>query len=208
MSGRNSIAIIGYSGHAFVVLDAAKEAGFNINYYCDRSKVLSNPFNLKYLGNENDIDFDWNVVDSFIIGIGDNNIRQKVAKLISTNNKEILNIIHPTAVISRFVNFGSGNFVSANVTVNTLAKVGSLCILNTGCIVEHECTIEDGVHIAPGSVLAGNVYVGENSFIGANTVVKQGIKIGENVVVGAGSVVVKDIPDGETWIGNPAKYYK
>ncbi|EQB91568.1 acetyltransferase [Elizabethkingia anophelis] len=208
MSDRSSIAIIGYSGHAFVVLDAAREADINIEYYCELSETPFNPFHLKYLGNERNTDFDWNVIDSFVIGIGDNNIRKKIAEFIISRNKEILNIIHPTSVISRFANFGTGNFVAANVIINALAKVGSFCILNTGCIVEHECIVEDGAHIAPGVVLAGNVNIGENSFIGANTVIKQGVVIGKNVIVGAGSVVVKNIPDGEIWIGNPAKFYK
>jgi serine acetyltransferase len=35
--------------------------------------------------------------------------------------------------------------------------------------------------------------------------IKNKVKIGNNVTVGMGAVVLKDIPDGETWIGNPAR---
>lgn len=208
MPDKNSIAIIGYSGHAFVVLDAAKQMGLNVVYYCERKKVSFNPFDIKYLGDEGSESFNWNVVNQFVLGIGDNRIRQKVANLISSKKKIILNVIHPSSIISNYASFGTGNFIAANVTVNALAKIANNCILNTGCIIEHECVIEGGVHIAPGTVLAGNVSVGENSFIGANSVVKQGVKIGSGVTVGAGSVVIKDIPDNETWVGNPAKKMK
>lgn len=205
MSDRSSIAIIGYSGHAFVVLDAAREADINIEYYCEISETPFNPFHLKYLGNERNTDFDWDVIDSFFIGIGDNNIRKKIAEFIISRNKEILNIIHPTSVISRFANFGTGNFVAANVIINALAKVGNFCILNTGCIVEHECIVEDGVHVAPGAVLAGNVCIGELSFIGANAVIKQGVKIGKNCIIGAGAVVLHNVSDYTIIVGNPGK---
>ena len=208
MPDKNSIAIIGYSGHSFVVLEAAKQMGLDVEYYCERNQVSFNPFEINYLGDEGSESFNWNSVEEFILGIGDNRIRQKVADLILSKKKTILNVIHPSSIISNYATFGAGNFIAASVTVNALAKIADNCILNTGCIVEHECSIESGVHIAPGAVLAGNVTVGENSFIGANTVVKQGVKIGNGVTIGAGSVVIKDIPDNEIWVGNPAKKLK
>lgn len=208
MPDKNSIAIIGYSGHSFVVLDAAKLMGLDVEYYCERNQLSFNPFEINYLGDEANESFNWNAVDEFILGIGDNRIRQKVAGLILSKKKAILNVIHPSSIISNYATFGTGNFIAANVTVNALAKIADNCILNTACIVEHECVIANGVHIAPGTVLAGNVAVGENSFIGANSVVKQGVKIGNGVTVGAGSVVIKDIPDNEIWVGNPAKKLK
>lgn len=208
MPGKYSIAIIGYSGHSFVVLDAAKQMGLDVEYYCERNQVSFNPFEINYLGDEGSGFFDWNSIDQFILGIGDNRIRQKVADLILSQKKTILNVIHPSSIISNYATFGTGNFIAASVTVNALAKIADNCILNTGCIVEHECSIESGAHIAPGTVLAGNVTVGKNSFIGANTVVKQGVKIGDGVTIGAGSVVIKDIPDNEIWVGNPAKKLK
>src|SRR5690606_12573912 len=115
---------------------------------------------INYLGDEGSDSFDWNSVDKFILGIGDNKIRQKVAKLIISKEKILLNVIHPTSIISKYATFGIGNFVAANATINALAQIGNHCILNTGCIIEHECIIADGVHIAPGVVLAGNVTVG------------------------------------------------
>jgi sugar O-acyltransferase (sialic acid O-acetyltransferase NeuD family) len=141
----------------------------------------------------------------FILGIGDNAIRVKVAQLIKSKNKKIRNVIHPTASIGQKVTIGEGNFIARNVSINPLASISNYCILNTGCIVEHECVINQGVHVAP---VAGNVTVGENTFIGANAVIKQGITIGKNVVIGAGSVVLKDVLDHKIVVGNPAKEIK
>ena len=208
MLDKNAIAIRGYSGHSFVVLDAAKQMGLDVTYYCERKQSLYNPFEIIYLGDEGTDSFDWDSVNEFVLGIGDNKIRQKVADLILLKGKKLLNIIHPKSILSPYATFGKGNFVGANVTVNAFAKISDNCILNTGCIIEHECVINSGVHIAPGAVLAGNVFVGENSFVGANSVVKQGVNIGAGVTIGAGSVVIKDIPDNEVWAGNPSKKLK
>lgn len=208
MYDKLEIAVVGYSGHAFVVLDAATEMGFAINYYTEKSSCAANPFALEYIGDEGNEFFDWSRVDAFVLGIGDNQIRKKIAHLIQANNKEFPNVIHPSAVVSKRCQMGIGNFIGARACINTFSQLGSFCILNTGCIVEHECVIEDAVHIAPGAVLAGHVQVGKMTFIGANAVVKQGITIGENVIIGAGSTVICHVPDNEVWAGNPAKKLK
>ena len=208
MSDKKAIALIGYSGHAYVVLEAASLSGFECIGYCTQHPALQNPYNLDYLGFEGDESFDWHIADDFILGIGDNYLRYKIGKLIQAKNKKTLTITHPNAMISDTVKIGHGNFIGANVIANALASIGDYCILNTGSIIEHECILEDAVHIAPGAILAGNVFIGTNTFIGANAVIKQGVRIGNNVVVGAGSTVLNDIPDNQVWVGNPAKPIK
>jgi len=200
----DNLVIIGYSGHAFVVIEAAKQLHIPIIGYCEKSEVDKNPYQLDYLGNEHELGDDIVHLARFIIGIGDNRIRRVIAE--SKKDKiHFRNVIHPSAQISETVQFGEGIFVSANACVNASAKIGNHCIINTGSIVEHECMIGDYVHVAPGAVLAGNVNVGSGTFIGANATIKQGVKIGENVTIGAGAVVIRDIPNAVTVVGNPSK---
>jgi sugar O-acyltransferase (sialic acid O-acetyltransferase NeuD family) len=198
--------IFGYSGHGFVVAESAIAAQINLLHYSEIKEMLINPFNLNFLGFEGDPNFKgWAEKFNFLLGIGDNIIRDKIANILIARQKEVLTVIHPTASISNLSQIGMGSFVSRNVSINPLSEIGRFCILNTACVIEHECTIADSVHIAPGAVLAGNVSVGKYSFVGANAVVKQGIKIGANSIIGAGSVVINDVPSNETWAGNPAK---
>lgn len=201
------VILIGYSGHAYVVADIAIENQYEIIGYTEKSRVQNNYFNLNYAGYEKEADFFENKEGvGFIIGIGDNFIREKIYNLITSKNAEITTLISNTASISHSTRIASGTFINRNVTINALVKIGKNVILNTACIIEHECEISDSVHIAPGAVLTGNVFVGERTFIGANSVIKQGVKIGKDVIIGAGTVVVSDIPDGKKVVGNPSRY--
>lgn len=209
MLDKHSVVLLGYSGHSYVVIEAAELLKFKLLGYCERYPTLNNPYNLQHLGFEGDETFDWNLADKFILGMGENDIRNKLGNLINSKNKQLLNIIHPTAILSRSTKIGQGNFIGGNVIVNALATIGNYCILNTGCIIEHECTISDAAHIAPGAVLAGNVVVGQNTFVGANAVLNQGVRIEKNVIIGSGTVVLNDIIEPySTWVGNPAKRIK
>jgi sugar O-acyltransferase (sialic acid O-acetyltransferase NeuD family) len=198
--------IIGYSGHAYVVLSAAHMCGLQVVGYAEKKERTHNPYELFYFGYEEDENFDgWGKDYEFILGIGDNRIREKVTNLILTKSEILRTVIHPSAIIESRVEIGIGTFVALGAMINSLAKIGKSVIINTGAIVEHECIIGDYSHIAPGAVLTGKVKVGDRSFIGANAVIKEGIQIGDDVIIGAGTVVLNDVLDNKKLVGNPAR---
>lgn len=198
--------IFGYSGHAYVVLDILKSYGYKIVGYYDSKHKSVNPFNLQYLGNDQDENaiIQSKDYDAFI-GIGDNKIRSNVYKKMIIQNFHFPMLIHKKSIVSSQARIGFGTTIMAGAVINAMAKVGNAVIINSSSVIEHECLIADYAHIAPGAVLAGNVSVGEYAFIGANAVVKQGTKIGANTVIGAGAVVTKDVPNNCVVYGNPAK---
>lgn len=204
------VAIVGYSGHGYVVADALLRAGREIAGYFDREEKEKNPFGLAYLGPESGPEAAGLLLEAdYFVAIGDNHLRQRVsAALAQLTGRPAVVIIHPSAVISPSVVWGTGILVAANATLNPLVAVGEGAICNTSCSIDHECRIGAYSHIGPGAVLSGNVTVGENSFIGANAVIRQGVTIGSNVVVGAGCVVIRDVEDGAIVAGNPQRYLK
>lgn len=201
---KKPVAIVGYSGHSFVVLDILLSAGRLVTAYCDQEEKQINPYHLQYLGKEAEV-MDKLIEYDYFACVGHNAIRRKIHTELSRYLGSPINAIHPSAVISSSVKIGDGVMIAANATINPLAEIGKGVICNTSSSIDHECIIGDFCHIAPGAVLCGNVFVGENTFVGANSVIKQGIKVGKNVTIGAGTVVVKDIPDNATVIGNPAR---
>ena len=201
---KKPVAIIGYSGHAYVIIDIFLNAGRLVTAYCDSEEKTLNPYHLIYLGKESEVISKLKKFDYFAC-VGHNGIREKIHHQLSQYLGDPINAIHPSAVISASVKMGEGVMIAANATLNPLVEIGRGVICNTSTSIDHECIIGDFVHIAPGAVLCGNVKVGRSSFIGANSVIRQGITIGNNVIIGAGTVVVKDIPDNSTVIGNPAR---
>jgi len=205
----NNIILLGYSGHAYSVIDAAQSRGESVEHYCEKENVKQNPYELNYLGDESHLNLDLYKSDyCFFPGIGDNFIREKIIRFIENSELEQIRIIHQSASISEQVEIGLSTFIGNGALVNPLCRIGKGVIINTGAIIEHECEISDNVHVAPGAVLAGNVKVGKHSLIGANSVIKQGVKIGTNSIIGAGSVVLQDVPDNKIVAGNPSRLIK
>ena len=205
-----AICLAGYSGHGFVVAEIINLLQYKLIGYLDVTEKKNNPYNIPYVGDENEIDgsiFESGDI-SFALGIGDNFIRRSVYKKLKNKNVSVELLQHPAAMVSSLSLLHEGTVVMAAAVINPFSKIGRGVICNSGCIIEHECVVGDFTHVAPAAVLAGNVNVGENTFIGANAFVKQGIHIGQNVVVGAGSVVTKNLPDNVVVYGNPAKIKK
>jgi len=203
------VALIGYSGHALVVADILYGLEIEIIGYFEKKAIINNPFRLDYLGYEQDVDFtDKAKKFLFFISIGDNVIRRRVMDFLLERKIQVATVISHKANVSISAKVDIGTLICNGVCINPFAKIGKGVIINTSAIIEHECIVGNYSHIASGAVLSGNVHIGENCLVGANSSLKQGVIIGNNVIVGAGSVVLKDIPDGEVWVGNPARKLK
>lgn len=145
----------------------------------------------------------------FVVAIGNNAIRSKVAASIMANGGRLsAALVHPYTQMARGVKVGSGSVVMAGVVINSDARIGNNVIVNTGATIDHDCVIGDAVHIAPGATLCGGIDVGNNSFIGAGAVLSPNLHIGKNVTIGAGATVLSNVEDGMTVVGTPAKSIK
>ena len=200
------LIIIGAGGHGKVVADIAFLNGYqDISFLDDDASKKTNG---KYavIGSIEDHKFFSNNADQeidFFVAIGNNKKREEIIRLL--NKKNIVSLIHPTAVIDSSVIIGKGSVVMANVVVNADSVIGKGCILNTACTIDHECLLGDFVHISPGVNLAGNVTIGKNSWIGIGSSIINNINIQRDVIVGAGGIVIKNIDELGTYIGIPVK---
>jgi len=202
-----NINLIGYSGHAFVVCDIFLSNGIKPNGYFEKEQKTNNPYDLPYLGSEQDKASDQVLQNcNYFVAIGENVLRKQITQQIISKVKiEPINAIHTNTSLSSTALLGNGVMVSGNCIINACANIGDGVICNTQSVIEHECQIGAFSHIAPGAVLCGNVKIGVCTFIGANAVIKQGVVIGDNVTIGAGAVILKNVPSNSTVVGNPQK---
>lgn len=197
------VIIIGAGGHAKVVADVILSGGDEVAGFLD-DFVTGSVMGLPVLGKVEDID-DFAAEYRFIIGIGSNEVRRRIAR---ANSLRWHTAVHPRAVVADSAVIGEGSVVMAGAVVNPCAVVGRHCIVNTLADVEHDNVLGDFVHISPGAVLCGTVKVGELTHIGAGAVVKNNISVCGECTVGAGAAVVKDITVAGTYAGVPARLLK
>ena len=190
--------ILGAGGHSKVVIEIAEDLGYKIISILDDNPSVENIFQYKVVHSS-----DCGSLSVFVFLAVGNNINKKKKKYII--HAPELNLIHPSAVVSKRTTFGYGNAVMAGVVINSSVKIGNHCIINTSACIDHDCKLDDFVHISPNASLAGNVRVMEGAHVGIGATVKQDITIGQWSVVGAGAVVINDVPNNAVVVGNPAR---
>jgi len=204
MNDGRSLVLLGGGGHAAVVAEAARSAGWTLCGYLDDAQdtEIAIHLGLQRLGAIRDIDR----IPTAALGhaaIGDAKLRRQW--LDALGDRAAPAIVHETAVVSPSASLAQGSFVGPRAVVNAGAVVGRGVIVNTAAIVEHDCVLEAFCHVAPGAAMGGAAVAGEQCTIGLNASVLPGVRIGASATLGAGAVAVTDLPDGATGVGIPAR---
>lgn len=71
--------------------------------------------------------------------------------------------------------------------------------------IAHNVIIGENSTIIALSMIGGSTRIGDNTWIAPSVALRDGLIIGADCMIGMGSIVTKNVPDGETWLGNPAK---
>lgn len=202
----NRLGILGASGHGKVVADCAEVCGWKaIDFFDDAWPELSQNGHWSVLGNSQALLDTLHLYEGVFVAIGNNRIRLEKLRMLQDASAPIISLIHPGAVVSRYLKLGLGSVVLAGAVLNVDARIAAGAIINTAASIDHDSVLGDCVHVSPGARLAGGVQVGDCSWIGIGASVRQNVIIGSDVVVGAGAAVVSDIPSGKTVIGVPAR---
>lgn len=208
------VGIFGTSGMAGEAGDIAWELGLEpIFVACDQAELDA----CTLLGEvilESDVDRNHEM--GYVIGIGDNRIRQRIA-LRYADRLFFTNLIHPSASFGRGqreqLEAKKGIIVCAGVRFTNNIQVGDFCIFNLNSTISHDVAIEDFVYVAPGAHITGNVHIETRAWIGIGVAINQGNeslkrRIGADTTIGSGAVVVKDCEPNAIYAGIPARRIK
>lgn len=210
----SKIGIFGTSGMAREAGDIALALGLE-PIYVARNETERDTWN--YSGT---VILEENIVQflslPFVIGIGANKIRRKVAERFF-GQIQFTNLVHPSATFGRDqrerLEQCQGLIVAAGVRLTSSIEVGDFAIFNQNVTVAHDCVVEDYVHIAPGANISGNVHLKEGCWVGAGAVINQGANdkkliINQGAMIGSGTVVIGDCEPNTVYAGVPAKRIK
>jgi len=173
--------------------------------FMDENKELSG----KEIKNIPVISFDDFDKDKYkvVIAIGNSKSREDIVKKLPEDT-EFTSVIHPTCVISEFVNIGVGAIVGPGVVITCDVNIGCHAHLNLKTTIGHDCKIGDFFTTAPASNISGECNIGDHVYFGTNSAIREGINISNEVTIGMGGVVVKDIQEKGVYVGNPVTKIK
>jgi acetyltransferase EpsM len=194
------LLVVGAGGHAKVVVDGARAAGFEIAGVVGDRGGRSTLLGVEVSETAENVS-----ADCFIIAIGNNRKRAEVFAQYVSGTLPPATVVHPSALIADGVTIGEGTFVAAGVVVNVDARIGRNVILNTSCAVDHDVIVGDHALVGPTASLCGESRLGEGVTFGAGASIIPVKTVGDWTTVGAGAAVVHDMPGHVVCAGVPAR---
>lgn len=210
----SQIGIFGTSGMAREAGDIAWELGLEPVFVArDQAELDACAFPNQVIL-ESDVDRSQEM--GYVIGIGDNGIRQRIAQRYA-GRLSFVNLIHPSASFGKgqreLLEDKRGVIVCAGVRLTNNIQVGNFCIFNLNSTISHDVIVGEFVYVAPGAHVTGNVHIEARAWIGTGVVINQGTEsrkrhIGTDTTIGSGAVVVRDCAPNAIYVGIPARRIK
>ena len=194
------IYALGVGHNTPVLLELAENCGYKIKglYHYNESRTGEFDHGFEILGSFDDL-FSKRSLDgmSFLLTMGDNEIRTNLSEKIISLGGSVPSLIHPMSIISRFANIspigvyilpftfvqadsciGKNTILLSHVNISHTTTIGNSCFIAGGATIGAYTVMEDYVFIGQGALsISGKVSsIGERSYIGARTLLTQNVK--------------------------------
>lgn len=208
------ILALGVGHNTPVFIDIAEQCGYEISglYHFNSERTGEMDHGFKILGSFDDLFLKDTLVGyKFLLTMGDNEMRSQLTEKILLLGGEVPSFIHPTAVISRFVEISSiGVYISAfsHIQADTVIEKGSVIL--SGVNISHTNHIGKYCFIAGGATIGAYTKMEDYVFIGQGALSISGKvnTIGCHAYVGARSLLTKSVEANSIVAGSPAQVIK
>jgi sugar O-acyltransferase (sialic acid O-acetyltransferase NeuD family) len=200
------VVLVGASGLAREVA-AAAASGWNIVGMLDDDPALhgTRVGGTEVLGG---VDRASGTSASLLVCIGSGRSRRAVVERLArlgVGGERYATFVDDSVRIAPGVEVGAGSIVLRGSVLTADLRIGSHVVLMPNVVLTHDDVVEDYVTLAAGVAVGGFAVLRAESYLGMNSSVRERTTVGARAVVGMGAAVVTDIPDGETWVGVPAR---
>ena len=143
-----------------------------------------------------------------LVCIGSGRAREAVVDRLTAmglNEARYATAIDPSVQYPEDCRIGRGSILLRNVTLTAAVTLGSHVVVMPSVTFTHDDDVADFATFAAGVSLGGCVRVGRAAYLGMNSSVRERVSVGAYATVGMGAAVLSNVPDGETWVGVPAR---
>ena len=208
--GNKRVLVWGAGGHGKVTVDALMAGGeWDVLGILDEDekKRGSDVLGVKVFSLEGGVTEAAKRLDcgSVAIAIGDNYARFEKFQQVRRAGLRAVNVVHPSAHVSRFVKMGEGVTILAGATINPGTTIEDNVCVNTSASVDHDNYLEKSCHIFPNATLTGGVRIKEFAYVGSGAVIAPNLTVEKYSCVGAGAIVLANVAEGAVVFGVPAK---
>ena len=96
-------------------------------------------------------------------------------------------------------------FASIDCGIERPTRIGARSWIMKHAHIGHDVEVGEGVIVCPMSSIGGHATLCDGVRVDMGVTVKPYVTVGKGARLGMGAVVLHDVPEGEVWVGNPAR---
>ena len=192
-----NIVIVGAGGCARDVYQWAKDT-LDKNEYSIKGFISNNPGDLDgysmdvgIIGNDENYVIQEN--DRFLMGIGDIDIKKRVAGYLKQRGARFITLIHKTAVVVPSAKIGEGVIICPFCLVSDHVVIGDFVLMNFYSSCGHDSKVGHYSVLAPNSTINGFSVLEDEVFLATHATVIAYKKVGYKSKISANSVAMSDV---------------
>lgn len=143
--------------------------------------------------------------DVFVNALGGIESKKQCIEKLLTQGADFINLIHPTAIINSNAKLGKGCIVDSYSVIGADTMIGDFVVISVGVVVGHDVAIGSWSRIDGHVTLVGNATIGQEVCIHTGAIINHKVQVENRSCVGAGSFVIRKVKEGTTVYGNPAR---